>query len=944
MGLSDDTGAETDSTDRRDGGRRDEDRGAAGRPRTDGGAPPDAGRDGPDGPDGPDEGDPEGPDVDPDEAALSSEETEELLEEIERKRSLSTVAALVVAVLGIAFSAFQVLIAAFSFTARITLPVVGEVELFALQSLQANTVHVAFALVFAFLLFPTSRGDGAVARRLHALADAVAARTGETGAAAVERVRGAARWLAVDGDGDRLPPADVTMIGLVLLTPLYVVGEFQEIADVIRRFGLRRARPVQEVYPFLEAPVSLLSAVGVPLGEIPYAMLVAAIGVLLVLEATRRALGTFLASLVAAFIVYAMFGHYIPRGLPLVGIFAIPELALSSILRDLWFTDQGVFGIPVSVSVRFIYIFILFGAFLETSGAGKWFIDFAYALTGARRGGPAKASVVASGFMGMLSGSSIANTVTTGAFTIPLMKRSGYSPEFAGGVESSASSGGQILPPVMGAAAFLIVEYTGTPYNDVIVAAAVPAIAFFFGMWIMVHLEAARHDIGGLAREDLPRVRSLIARGWFYLVPIGLLLYFLVIVRLSVGRSGWYTILAIIALITFVAAYNRRNRPWLVGGVALAFLAQTAAYATAGVSAPALVGGESAAALAPAAALAAAAGSLGPITIVVSMAVLLVRPASESSLLELDESVDDNAETVAEAVGRPGLADNQAYRMGAFVITSMESGARTATTVVVAVAAAGVIPGVISVSGLGPNLTSLITTLSGGSLILLLIIAGISALILGLGMPTTVMYILLIATLGSALEGLGIPLLAAHLFVLYFGLMADVTPPVAVAAYAAAGVAKADEWATGKIAFLLSLNKVLVPFAFVLSPGILLLRQGEEGIRVIGIEDVLDVGFFVPEVVIPIVGMFAGVWALSVTIIGYLDDEVPTGARVGFGVVSVLLMAPALLLTPAGTLAGLAGIDVALYTVTTDVATRAVGAAGLVALVATTRESGLLAR
>ncbi|MGZ0745688.1 TRAP transporter permease [Haloparvum sp. AD34] len=882
--------------------------------------------------------------IDPDDASLSRDETEEVLDEIERKRSLRGVATIAVTLIAIAFSAFQMAIAARSFTFRVTIPLLErQVEIFALQQLQANAIHVAFALTLAFLLFPTTHGEGPAARRLGAAADRVAAATGDAGATVVDRLRAGARWFAVDADGDRVTPADVTMIGLSLLTPIYMLNEFDEIRTVIRSRGIQNARPIAEVFPILEAPLSALAAVGVPFVEAPYALLLGTVGVLLVLEATRRALGTFLAGLVATFIVYAMFGHLIPRALPAVGIFAIPQLSWGSIVQDLWFTTQGVFGIPVTVSVRFIYIFILFGAFLEMSGAGKWFIDFAYALTGSRRGGPAKASVVASGFMGMLSGSSIANTVTTGAFTIPLMKRSGYSPEFAGGVESSASSGGQILPPVMGAAAFLIVEYTGTPYGEVIVAAAVPAIAFFFGMWVMVHLEAARHDIGGLDRSALPQVRDLLRRGWFYLVPIALLLYFLVVVRLSVGRSGWYTIIAIVALVSFVAAYTRGNRLLLVAGLAAAFGVQTLSYATLGVGLWGTLTGVSAPALALPAAVDAAAGAIGPITIAVSMALLLVRPDTDSSLLELDPGVDEAAESSAAAFGRPSLAENQAYRLAAFVVKSMESGAKTATTVVVAVAAAGVIPGVISVSGLGPNLTSLIVTLSGGSLILLLLIAGVSALILGLGMPTTVMYILLVATLGGALEGLGIPLLAAHLFVLYFGLMADVTPPVAVAAYAAAGVANADEWATGKIAFLLSLNKVLVPFAFVLSPGIVLLRRVDGEVRLLSLADVLDIPFFLLEVLIPIVGMFAGVWALSVTIIGFLDDEVTGAKRVGFALASVLLMVPALLLSPVGSLLGVAGVDVTLYTVTTDVVARGLGGLLLVGLVAKLRGIGPIA-
>ncbi|WP_247003456.1 TRAP transporter permease [Halosolutus gelatinilyticus] len=865
----------------------------------------------------------------PDTDALSEEEQEEILQEVERRRTLTGSAAVIAALVGIAFSAFQLWLAARGNT-------FGSTQL---QRLQINTIHVTFALVLAFLLFPATRGDGAVARRLGAIEPAARRRFGAESAATrlVERLGDGVRWAFVDPALDRVTPVDVLLIFLAALPSYYILTQIEEIQNQVPVFGIHAAHTIQEAHPILEPIVTALAAVGIPLHGTSYPFLIGVLGILLVLEATRRTLGALLMSLVAFFIVYARWGYLVPRD-SAVGMLAIQPDSWGNIIYNLWFTTEaGVMSTPVSVSVRYIYIFILFGAFLEMSGAGRWFIDLAYSLTGTKKGGPAKASVVSSGFMGMLSGSSIANTVTTGAFTIPLMKRSGYTPEFSGAVESSASSGGQMLPPVMGAAAFLIVEYSGVPYRDVIVAAALPAIAFFFGMWIMVHFEAVRGGIGGLPRSQLPDVRSRFREGWFYLIPIVLLLYFLVVARLSIGRSGWYTIVAIVALAAVVAAYTERTRVPLLGTIAAVYLAQTAAYAVAGTG---LAGAMRAAigadvptgAYSIGSAATAAAGDLGAIAILVSLAFLLVRPGSDAPLLDFEDDVDESAERTAAAIGVPRLANNTAYRFGSFILKSMDSGARTATTVAVAVAAAGVVPGVISVSGLGPNLASLISAVSGGSMLVLLSLTGVASIIFGMGMPTTAMYIILIAMLQTPLIQAGIIVLAAHLFVLYFGLMADVTPPVAVAAFAGAGVAKAEELKTATIAFLLSLNKILVPFAFVFSPGILLIRGDVDDWSIVGWADVADVGFFLPEVVVPVLGMFLGIYALGVTIIGYQYASVSPTERGIYSIASILLMVPEIPLLIAEGVFALFGIPSLLTIFVITLPLRVVGLALLVGI------------
>lgn len=876
-------------------------------------------------------------------ATISEDEQQELIEELEHKRSLRGWMAIAVSLIAISFSAFQMWLAARGFVFRITLPFVGTFELAALQLLQINATHVGFALVLTFLLFPPTTGDGFFSRRLSQVVPGVERRFGPDSGVTrgAEYVRGAVRWLLLDPKRQRVTPLDAVLVLFAFLSTAYMITDFDEIRRM-RALGLSFGQTIDEMYPILDPVTDLFTAFGIPLNDTSYAFLLGAIGVLLVLEATRRALGVYLMVIVTSFIVYARWGYLIPLDAPYVGVLSIPALSWDSIIQNLWYnTENGIFGIPVTVSVRFIYIFILFGAFLEMSGAGKWFIDLAYAATGRRRGGPAKASIIASGFMGTISGSSIANTVTTGAFTIPLMKRSGYSPEFSGAVEASASSGGQILPPVMGAAAFLIVEYTLTPFRDVIMAAAIPAVVFFFGVWVMVHLEASKRNIGGLSDADLVAWRSHITRGWFYLVPIFLLLYYLIVERLSVARSAWFTLVAIGALIALVAAYNDDTRVPLLGTITALFLLEFGAFLTTGLGLVDAVSG----ATAPAGGRSivdsalAAGGKLGWYTLAISLATMLLRPYMEAPLLDYDGQVDEAVKKAANALSRPRLADNQPFNYGGFVLKSMDSGARTATTVVIAVAAAGVIPGVISVSGLGPNLTSLIRTVAGGSIVVLLVLTAISSIILGMGMPTTVTYIILVSMLGPAISEFGIPILAAHLFILYFGVIADITPPVAVAAYAASGIAQSDQFDTGVTAFSLSLNKAIVPFAFVLTPGILLLRgvgTGQE-VHVIGLADIADLGWFVPQVVIPVVGVFVGVLALGATVIGYLYTDVSRADRAWFALSALLLMAPLLLFNTVTGLLGLLGVAQNVEPGLFDLFLRAVGVALFGALVVKNR-------
>jgi len=866
-----------------------------------------------------------------------------VLQEIERKRSLRGVSVVAVAVVGIAFSVFQMWLAARGFELSVTVPFYGVFELATLQLLQINAIHVAFALALAFLLYPASTGDGPVARRCVALASGLDDRLGASHPATrgVRRVGSSLEWALVDEDMDRVTPVDLVFVAVTALAAAYFVTDFAEIQNM-RRFGLDAGRPVQEVFTFLE-PVSVLLG---PLADTSYALVLGAVGVLLVLEATRRAISLWLMGIVAMFVVYARFGYLIPQNAAYVGVLSIPPFDWASIVQNLWYnTENGVFGIPVTVSVQFIYIFILFGAFLEMSGAGQWFIDLAYAATGTRKGGPAKASILASGFMGTISGSSIANTVTTGAFTIPLMKRSGYRPEFAGAVEASASSGGQILPPVMGAAAFLIVQYTGTPFADVIVAATVPAVVFFFGVWVMVHFEASKEGIGGLDASELVDVRRHLVAGWFYLVPIGLLLYYLIVERLSVARSAWFTLVAIGALMALIAAYGDETRGRLAAILAALVGGNFLAEWLAGGSIVETLTGDAAGSGSVDAALAATLGDLGWLLVAAGVLTMALRPRAPSSLLNFDEAVDDAAAEVAAAVGRPSLTRNNLFDYGIFTLKSMEDGARTAVPVVVAVAAAGIIPGVISISGLGPNLVALIQSIAGSSLPLVLIITAVSSIILGMGMPTTVTYIILSVLLAPVLTPFGIPELAAHLYILYFGVIADITPPVAVAAYAASGVAKSEPFETGVEAFSLSLNKAIVPFAFVVTPGIVLLRRNAGDLpvgdqySVVGVPDLLDFAYSVPEVLLPVTGVFLGVVALAATVIGFVYTDVGDGERAAYAVSALLLMAPSLAVSTLYDLLGLLGVAAGETTVALDLVLRGVGLALFAALLVRNRRA-----
>ncbi len=434
--------------------------------------------------------------------------------------------------------------------------------------------------------------------------------------------------------------------------------------------------------------------------------------VLLVLEATRRAVGLPIMIIAVLFLLYAIFGPYMP------GFLAHRGLELDRLVQTMFFTTEGILGTPLGVSSTFIFLFLLFGAFLVKTGVGQYFNDLAVSIAGKSTGGPAKVAVFSSALQGTISGSSVANVVTSGSFTIPMMKKLGYKKEFAGAVEAAASTGGQLMPPIMGAAAFLMVEFIGggITYWEIAKAAVIPALLYFTGIWIMVHLEAKRVGLRGLTKEELPN-RKEVLKDLYLLLPI-----IAVIVLLMSGMSVMLAALYSILITILVSALKKKTR--------LSF--------------------------------------------------------------------------------------------GGF-IEALVDGARTALGVAAATASAGIIVGVVTKTGLGLKLANGLLDLAGGYLIPTLMLTMVAAIILGMGSPTTANYVITSTIAAPAIILLGVPDLSAHLFVFYFGIIADITPPVALAAFAASAVSGGEPIKTGINASKLAIGAFIIPYMFVLSPELLMI-------------------------------------------------------------------------------------------------------------------------
>jgi TRAP transporter 4TM/12TM fusion protein len=551
-------------------------------------------------------------------------------------------------------------------------------------------------------------------------------------------------------------------------------------------FPARRGAPKGKVswYDYILAVLSIIvcgywpvyyDAIVQQIGGITEAqMVIGGLAILLVLEASRRAVGLPIVIVAAAFLIYAYFGPYMP------GDLAHRGLSLNQLINSMFFTTEGILGTPLQVSSTYIFLFLLFGAFLVQTGVGLYFNDLALAIAGKRTGGPAKVAIFSSALNGTISGSSVANTVTTGSYTIPMMKRLGYRPNFAGAVEAASSTGGQLMPPIMGAAAFLMIEFAGESYWDIAKAATIPAMLYFAGIWIVTHLEAKRTGLVGLPKEQLPDKLEVLKK-IHLLIPILAIVLFL-FQGFSIERTALYGI---------------------------------------------------------------------GITILVS-------------LFRKDTRITPSK-----------------------FIVALTSGARTALGVAAATACAGIIVGVVTRTGLGLKIGNSLVSLAGAlavnvdmQLLLTLIFTMIASIILGMGSPTTANYIITstialpaILALNDQLE-VAVPVLAAHMFVFYFGIVADITPPVALAAFAATGISGGEPIRTGGNAVKLAIAAFIIPYMFVLQPEILM----------------IDTNFW--EVVFIIISALLGMIAIGASMVGFWYRKIPWYGRIAAFLTGLFLLYP----------------------------------------------------
>ena len=561
----------------------------------------------------------------------------------------------------------------------------------------------------------------------------------------------------------------------------------------------------------------------------PIDVIMGTILIVLLLEATRRAVGAALPLIAIAMMLYALYGRIMP------GILVHPGTTWKGLVDHLYLTSQGIFGVALGVVATYVFHYVLFGVLATRIGLGKLFIDLASALTGKYAGGPAKVSIFGSAMFGMISGSSIANTVTVGSLTIPAMIRLGYQRHFAAAVESTASTGGQITPPIMGAAAFLMVEFLNRPYQQIILAAIVPAFMHFWGVFWQVHFEAKKNGLRGLTAAELPVARDVVRDLWPTSVPL--------FVLLMVLFSGYTPYLAAFWGITacMMIAVTKRSKAVAVG----MFVAFSAAVALDVLSS-------------------------GPVTV----AMLAVCAAVAAFFLM---QADDRKATLAM------LAD-------AFVV-----GAKYAIAVGAAAATVGIIVGVVTLTGVGFKISNIVTSFAAQladwtsvvmpaflfdakamTLFFTLIMTAIVCILLGCGVPTTATYIIMVTVAAPALGLLGVEPIVAHFFVFYYGVLADVTPPVALAAYAAASMAGADPFKTGNTAFRLAMAKALVPFVFVYAPAMLIVTKGFTWLA------------FVETVA----GCAVGIVMLAAALTGYGVAMMSVLTRLWLGFAAILVMSP----------------------------------------------------
>jgi len=513
--------------------------------------------------------------------------------------------------------------------------------------------------------------------------------------------------------------------------------------------------------------------------NIPIELIIGISGILILLEATRRAIGLPLVIIAISFLLFSYFGKYAPD------IISHGGLSLKRLVGFQWFDQEAIFGIPIGVSVDFIFLFVLFGALLETAGGGKYFLDLAFAMVGKMRGGPAKAAILGSGMTGLISGSSIANTVTTGTFTIPIMKKTGFSKEKAGAIEVSSSVNGQLMPPVMGAAAFVMASFIGVTYFEIVKHAFLPAIISYVALFYISHLEALKLNLKGMEEKDVPNLKNTFLAGLHFLIPIFVLIYLLVYLRFTASYSIFYATIALI----FVNLINK-----------------------------------------------------------------LIKQSNFKDAFK--------------------TWFNQ-------TIVGFEKGALNMVGVGIAIATAGVIVGAVGSTGLSTNLIIVIESIAKDNVAILLLLTIILCLLLGMGLPTTANYVVVASLMATVLVDVGnasgfiFPLIAVHLFVFYFGLMADVTPPVGLASYAAAAISGGDPLKTGVQAFWYSLRTGILPIVFLFNHELLL----------IGIENVW-------HALIVITTSLVGILVFTAATQGWFINKLRWYEIIVFLFISISLLAP----------------------------------------------------
>jgi TRAP transporter 4TM/12TM fusion protein len=650
----------------------------------------------------------------------------------------------------------------------------------------ARSIHLGFAVFLGIMAFPAARTKfqvalGIIVPLALAALFMVAAKQGIATWWIPLPAIGVAATVILGSPKDRVPIWEWALAIIGALAALYLFLFYREIAN-------RVGAPITQDY------------------------VVAVIGILILLEATRRALGPALMIVASVFMLYTVLGPNMPS------IIAHKGNSLSEIVNHQWITTEGVFGIALGVSTSFVFLFVLFGSLLDRAGAGNYFIQVAFSLMGHMKGGPAKAAVVASAMTGLISGSSIANVVTTGTFTIPLMKKVGFSSEKAGAVEVASSVNGQIMPPVMGAAAFLMVEYVGIPYFDVVKHAFLPAVISYIALVYIVHLEALKAGMQGLPRAYTPKpiVQRLI--GMAFAIAAICVLSFVVYygmgwVRPAFPETASYIIFAFLTIVYVALLYvASKEEPLKLDDPndEVTALPMPGPTARSGLHfilpVVVLVWALMVDRLSPG--LSAFWASAYMIFILLTQRPLMAIFRGESKLAS---DIKD------------GFLD---------LIDGLVTGARNMIGIGIATATAGIIVGAVSQTGVGSALADVVEVLSGGNILAILALTAVLSLILGMGLPTTANYIVVSALLAPVIVTLGqqngliVPLIAVHLFVFYFGIMADVTPPVGLASFAAAAVSGGDPIKTGVVAFFYSLRTAALPFLFIFNTELLLINVG----------------------------------------------------------------------------------------------------------------------